>query len=252
MATGINPITWLSKVSGASMPNFMKLDTFEVAWERREAETTKVIESVNMAYNGSAQSNVVDLSSVSDTTQYSFVVTVPAISKTTNSGVATVTANLDAKANADSTWTTVESKTTSGTGDDDSSGFQFNHQNTIAAYDNWRLRIVTTGGSLSIVNLITHLDVIYTGNQRRKVKNIIGSLETTHASTVTDDFDTFIDQSSITNPRLYVANSIPDADLKGIIFTGEYKVDRISADRGEGRMATVLLSLTQEGSWADE
>jgi len=233
------------------MPNYIKLDAFEVAWERSRAETTKYIETVNIGYSGSVQSAVTDLSAVT-ATDYSFTVTVPTISKTTNAGASTITANLDAKTNAGSSWTTVETKTASGTATEDTPGFQFTHQNTVASYDNWRIQIVTTGGSLSIINLSAHLDVVFTGTQRRKVKNIIGSLETTHASTVTDDFDTFIDQATITNPRLYVANSIPDADLKVIVFTGEYKVDRISADRGEGRQATVLMSLTQEGSWVDE
>jgi hypothetical protein len=40
--------------------------------------------------------------------------------------------------------------------------------------------------------------------------------------------------------------------MKVITFTGDYLIDRISAERGEGRKADVLLSLTQEGAWADE
>jgi hypothetical protein len=233
------------------MPAKMRLDTFEVSWERRTAEYTTNTERLAIPFNSSAQSNVVDLSTSTDVTQYRFQVTVPNISKTTN-GTGTVTANLDAKPNAGSAWTTVQTQTTTGTTSDDAPGFQFTHINSNATYDNWRLQIVTTGGTLSIVNMTAFMDVLYTGNQRRKVKNLVGTVETTAASTVTNEFDDFIDQTTIANPNFYVSNNIPDADMKVITFTGTYNVDRISADRGEGRSALVMLSLTQEGAWVDE
>ena len=261
MARGINPITWLSKVSGASMPNHMKLDAFEVAWDRRATEDTRATFRANLPGNGYAGPDLETETLVADLTAYtsgaaatSFAmqVTMPDLIKGALSTGSTLTATLQASIASPVSWTTVFTQVSSGS-DSATPGYQFKYQNSNVLLVKYKLVMTLTGTTVDdLTDSLGYMDIIYNGNQRRKVKNLIGSLDTTHASTVTSDFDTFIDQATITNPRLYVANSIPDADLKVIVFTGEYKVDRISADRGEGRQATVLMSLTQEGSWVDE
>jgi len=253
MAVGIPNLDWITLDDGNEMPARLRLDAYESAWERRVADraTIKETQNLNIPFNSTSSGNTVDLTAANDTRQYSFTVTVPSVSKTVNS-VGTITAKLQAKASASSTWVDVVTKQTSGTANDDAQGFQFTHLNDNASYDNWRLTITTTGGTLSIVNLTTFLDVSFTGNQRRRVENIIGSIETNHQSAFGDQMATLLSKTTLQNPIFYTAPNLEGRDMIRRRFLGTYSIDRISVDRGEGRSATILISLTSEGAWIDE
>jgi hypothetical protein len=169
----------------------MKLDVYEVSYERRVANDTREVVSLGIPFNSEITSTTVDLSALTATAiaSYIFTVTVPGVSrKTLTSGTFTVfleaktssTEALDisssSSSEAESTWTSIVQRTVTGTANDDTPGFQFTHNNTVGTLDNWRLRITASGGTINLVDISVLMDVIYGGNQRRKIENIIGTL----------------------------------------------------------------------------
>jgi hypothetical protein len=245
------------------MPYGLRLDVYEVAWERRVAESTRQTAHAGIPFNGSSNSVTMDINSMSSAggpASFKFMVTVPDIDKSLWTTQGTLTANMQGQSSTSPGWNTIESQFVTSTLGQNTNGFQFLHQNANLAYDQFRLEMENTGGSLQMTNVVAFVDGIYNGNQRRRVENIVATTTTNHFSTVSTEYDNFIDKVTITDPVFYVSdNNVEKTDngfdskpMRPVIFNGVWKVDRISAERGEGRSAEVLVSLTQEGSWIDE
>lgn len=267
MAVGIPDLSWINIGNDLEaylneMPGRMRLDSYEVSWERRTSNALRFSESVIFVNNDSANSDVVDLSSSSDTSQYSFAVTMANIDKGNFSDVTTLTVQLQARENVSSDWRAVQTKATTGTPEEDATGFQFDHLNADSTLKLWRLQ-VTTSGNLSPAgrreNLRAWMDVSFVGNQRRRVINAIGTVETTAQSAYSSRSEAFLLAASLVDPIFYIAPNLAKipgtsnpAEMIQRRLIGTFKIDRISIDRGDGRTAQMTLSITQEGAWADE
>ena len=258
MPTGLPGLGFITLTDGNKMPGRMRLDVYESAWERRVAEDSRRTANAQVPYNGTTNSVTVDMLSLSSSatvsvTDYKIIATIPDMSKETL-GAGTISATIQGQDSLAPGWVAVASQAASGSSTSDTGGFQIEHLVSTLVYDQYRLQIITAGVSSNAVLASTcYLDFVFVGNQRRRVINIIGSAETNHASAFSDDMITFAGLSSLVGPVFYIAPNIyPIADMIRKQFSGTFLVDRISVDRGEGRHATVLLSLTQEGSWVDE
>jgi len=257
MATGIPNLSWISLDDGNEMPGRMRLDTFETSWDRRTVDEERRSIETTIPYNATRNTDTVNISDLSDSstvdaTSYRIVVTVPKISKTVN-GVGVISATIQGQDSGSPGWVAVASQSTTGTATDDANGFQIDHKISTTTYDQYRVQYITGSvSSQAITSLSAFVDFYFVGNQRRNVKNIVSTVETNHQSAFSDKSETLLGNTTLQNPVFYIAPNIAANDMIKRKFTGTYNIDRISIDRGEGRLATIIMSLTNEGAWQDE
>jgi hypothetical protein len=225
MATGLPDLEFLELTEG-TMPGRMRLDTFEASWERHIANENRLFTAVEMEANS--------LFSI----------------EMFKSG--TIFATLEARVSESSEWISVFSANAKATATVGVAGFQYEYRNVEPTYTQFRLEVLTTSGTPEITEAQASVDVLYNGTKRRRVINAIGSVETNTASAYSDESEAFTIQADVTDPVFYIAPNNVSNPMKAKTLLGKYFIDRISVDRGDGRQAIILMSITREGAWVDE
>jgi hypothetical protein len=257
MAVGIPNLYFQTLDDGNQMPGAMRLDTFETSWERRLANDTRMSVNMTIPFNDTANTPAVALSAltastVASYTSFKIVVTIPDLSKSAI-GTGVVSATIQGQLASSPGWVAVASQAATGASTSNTSGFQIEHQVSTAAYDEYRVQIITGSvTSQTITSATAYVDYVYVGNQRRRIINAIGSVETNHQSAFSDGAESLLLADTLLNPVFYTAPNSEAGDMVRRVLKGTYYIDRISIDRGEGRHATMLMSITREGDWIDE
>jgi hypothetical protein len=254
MPVGIPPLWYIGIGNNGTMPASMRLDAFEAAYERRALQNdNRLSYYTDIPVSGTVYTNTITLDDLttSGSRSFSFVVTIPKLSLSSFSG-ASLVANLQAQDSSSPGWATVYTANMTATDTEAAAGFQYEYTNTSTTKDEFRLQIITTGGNSNVLNNQASVDVLFSGNQRRRVISIIGSVETNTESAFGSESEAFITASELTDPKFYMAPATPNKPLRERTFFGAYTVDRITIDRGEGRASMITLSLTKEGIWVDE
>lgn len=110
--------------------------------------------------------------------------------------------------------------------------------------------LITRTGTVSLPGPELRLQIVFNGPQHRKVTTIVGHVDGTSVSTISNAFDAFIDSDTITDPIMYTAN----AEGTGMIparYNGAYELDRINVVDEQNALSRIRISLCLTHEWGD-
>ena len=117
--------------------------------------------------------------------------------------------------------------------------------------DSVRVRFqITRSSSVDESGPEVRMQAVFQGPQKRKVRSLVGHLDASSRSFVSNDFDDFIDQDTVEAPVFYT----PRAELDGmipVVYNGEYEIDRVTVSDNQDGTSRLRVSMTFADDWSD-